>query len=76
MPTHPELVVATMETQLYWMKAHPAEVYRLVAGHINIPVNIFDVTLFPDPNSTPGDVLINVSLGFSQVGELPFTAAL
>lgn len=68
--------VPTLEAVLFRFKGDPAKVLRLVAGDVNIPVNVFALGLFPDPRSRADDRVVNVQFSFAQVGELPFKAVI
>lgn len=75
-PQVPDYAVDDVLDALWHIKAHPANTYRLVAGDRNLPVWVYDVNPYPDPTTRPGVRLINVTLGFTQNGELPYDADL
>jgi len=68
--------VATVEANLFALKGNPAKVLRMVAGDINIPVQLHAMTLAPHPLSKDGSRYIAVTFSFTQVGELPYAAVL
>jgi len=68
--------VETVESRLFGYKANPAKVLRMAAGDLNIPVQVYGLTLAPTPVSKGGDRNIAVTFSFAQQGELPFTAVL
>jgi hypothetical protein len=67
--------VAAMIKAAWAIKSAPQTTFRLVAGDRNLPVQVFDVNPFPHPESTTSMPVVNLTLGFAQVGELPFTVA-
>lgn len=75
-PTASAYPMATMEANLFTFKSNPTGVLRLVAGDINIPVQVYEVDVSPTPQSKGGDRIANVHFGFAQVGELPYTVNL
>lgn len=75
-PSLPNYGVDSMEANLYLLKADPASVVRLVAGDLNIPVYLYEITLAPDPASKGGDRVVAVAFSFAQADELPYTAVL
>lgn len=68
--------VNTVEGRLFAMKRDPTTVLRLAAGDINIPVQVYGLTLVPTPASKAGDRAMDVHFSFAQVDELPYSAVL
>lgn len=68
--------VAEQEADLWEIKGSPVSPLRLVAGDVNIPVVLGNITVAPTPISREGQIVKHVSFDFWQVGELPFTPRL
>lgn len=62
-----------LEGSLYDLKEHPSATVRLVAGDVNIPVVIGDITVAPRPVTRAGRLRKAVSFAFWQTGDLPYT---
>lgn len=65
-----------MRAAVWAAKEAPTEVFRLIAGNVNIPVVIGNVSMRPHQDTKPGRPVEDVSFEFWQKGELPFEAEL
>lgn len=66
------LTFSQQEANLWAIKQTPSDAIRLVAGDVNIPVIVGNISVAPTPQTRGGDVVKALSFDFWQTGELPF----
>lgn len=71
-----DFTIDQMRAAVWTVKEQPNLVYRLVAGTVNIPVVVGNVSMRPHSQTKPGRPVEHVSFEFWQKGELPFEAKL